>query len=179
MLDAKSALVTCGFPRSGNTFLNEVLHLTYFPELSVNLRDHSVKFLLNQKKVIVPLRNPADAMTSWHLFKSPNDSKLDLHIKYYLRFHNAVLQSKSNVVILDFDYFIKDTDYIKNKIFNNFNLKAKQNVTCEQVKKVMLEKGYSKNLPQDNQIETKIVKDKLSNLSGFDQCLELYAQLKE
>jgi hypothetical protein len=178
MFDMKKTLITCGFPRSGNTFLNQMLNLTFFPELDVNLRHHSVKFLTNQEKVIVPLRNPADAMTSWHLFRSPKDVNLDLHIKFYLRFHKAVLQKKSDVVILNFDSFTKDNDYVKIQIFDKFNAKAKQNVTCEQVKEIMLEKGYLKNLPQDNQMETKIVKEKLSNLSGFDQCVELYNNLK-
>ena len=125
---------------------------------------------------MVAFRNPVDSISSWQ--KYPSSGNLEADIKYYIRFHTAVLNNLSKVVLMDFDLFTKDIDYIKDKVFKNFGLTASRFVTDEDVKQAMLTNGKEINLPRNNQEELAQVKEELPNVPGFDKCLELYAQLK-
>ena len=61
-----------GFPRSGNTFLRYSL-CNMYPEYYFNRPIHTVKFLEeypHKDKIIMPIRNPEDCISSWVEFKS-------------------------------------------------------------------------------------------------------------
>ena len=172
----KELLATSGFPRSGNTYLNQALNLLYYPKQEVNLNRHTVMAIENATKIIVAFRNPVDAIASWHNY--PSGGQLESDIKFYIRFYSAVLDNITKVVLMDFDYFTKDIDYIKDKVFKNYGLTASRFVTDEDVRQAMLANGKKINLPRNNKEELAQVKEELPNIEGFDKCLELYAQLK-
>ena len=125
---------------------------------------------------MVPFRNPLDAISSWH--KWPSTCELEADVRYYIRFHKAVLDNLHKVVLMDFDYFTKDLDYIKNKVFKNFGIGTDNQVTDAQVKEVMLAGGKEINLPRNNKEELDIVKAELQRMAGFNECVELYNALK-
>ena len=172
----KEFLITSGFPRSGSTYLNQALHLLYYPNEEPNWNRHTVVAIENSNKIIVPFRNPLDCIASWHNY--PSQGILESDIKFYIRFHTAILNNISKVVLMDFDFFTKDLDYIKDKVFKNFSIDTNRYVGDEQVKQAMLREGKEINLPRNNQEELTKIKKTLLSLDSFDKCVELFNQLK-
>lgn len=172
----KELLITSGFPRSGSTYLNQSLNLLYYPDQEVNWNRHTVAAIEKANRIMVTFRNPADSIASWQ--KYPSNGHLEEDIRFYIRFYSAVLGSLNKIVLMDFDYFTKDIDYIKDKVFKNFGIETNRYATDSQVREAMLANGKDINLPRNNKEELALVKEQLQNTAGFDKCLELYAQLK-
>jgi len=172
----KELLITSGFPRSGSTYLNQAINLLYYPEQEVNWNRHTVIAIEKANKIIVPFRNPLDAIASWKTY--PLESTLDQDIKFYIRFYKAVLDNLHKIVLMDFDYFTKDIDYIKDKVFKNFGIGTDNYVTDAQVKEAMLFNDKELNLPRNNKEELDAVKTELQGMAGFNECVELYNALK-
>lgn len=172
----KELLITSGFPRSGNTYINYALNLLYYPKEEVNWNRHTVLAIEQTNKIIVPFRNPIDAIASWH--KYPSDGHLDSDISFYIRFYSAVLNNLEKVIFMDFNYFIKDLNYIKNKVFTNFGIGAVAETTDAKIKEAMLVNGKEINLPRNNQEKLEAAKIALVEIPEFQNCLDLYAQLK-
>ena len=172
----KELLITSGFPRSGSTYLNQALNLLYYPEQEVNWNRHTVVAIESTNRITVPFRNPLDSITSWH--KYPSGNQLEADVKFYIRFYSAVLENLNKIILMDFDIFTKDTDYIKDQIFKGFGFSTNRYVTDPDIRQAMLANNKEINLPRNNQEEIALVKEQLPSISGFDKCLELYAQLK-
>ena len=173
----KSVLVTSGYPRSGNTYLNQALNLIYYPEEEVYINFHSTKAIQRAQKIIVPFRNPTDSISSWHIW--PSNEKLELDVKFYIRFYSFVLDNLNKVVLMDFDYFTKDINYINNKVLKHFDIQTKCYVTDAEVKETMLTNGKEKNLPTQNQTQLLETKSLLPKVSGFEECLLIYYKLEQ
>ena len=172
----KDLLVTSGYPRSGNTYLNQALNLLYYPEFSPNRHRHTVNAIEKADKVIVPFRKPIDAIASWHRY--PLRSTVIEDINFYIRFHQAVLDNLGKACLMDFDKFTVSVDYIKERVFENFGINPLHHVTDFDIKSAMISNKRELNLPRNNQEELQTAKELISNTEGFDKCLELYAQLK-
>ena len=173
----KELLITSGFPRSGNTYLNQALNLLYYPEQEVNSNKHTIAAIEKTNQIIVTLRNPTDSIASWHTY--PSGGQLESDIKFYIRFYSAVLDNLSKVVLMDFDYFTKDINYTKDKVFKNFGIDTNRYVTDVQVKGAMVATDKHINLPRNNKEELNTVKEQLVNQPLFDECINLYKQIKE
>jgi hypothetical protein len=169
-------LITSAFPRSGSTYLNQALNLLYYPQRVVNNNRHSVIAIEEAPKIMVPFRNPRDSIASWH--KYPSNGALEADIKYYVRFYSYVLDNLNKVVLMDFDNFTQDIEYIKSKVLDKFNIETNEAVTDAQVKKAMLFNNKEINLPRNNKDELDAIKSVLSNLPEFQECISIYATLK-
>jgi hypothetical protein len=170
-------LFISGYPRSGTTYLGQVVNLLFYPEKgSIFDKSHTVKSIEKREKVIVPFRNPLDCIASWHLY--PSCGKLHDDVTFYIRFHSAVLENADKVTLLDFNLFIEDIEYIENKILSDFSMQSNNKITVEQVKEEMISNGLTVNLPRNNKEELEEVKQQLINTPKFDQCVELYNNLK-
>jgi hypothetical protein len=169
-------LITSGFPRSGSTYLNQALQLLYYPLEQVNENRHSVIAIEKSTKIMVPFRNPLDAIASWHRY--PSDGILEEDIAYYIRFYSYVLDNLDKIVFMDFDLFTKDLEYIKSKVMDNFGILTQEVVTDAQVKEAMLLNNKEINLPQNNKDELDAVKFVLETLPEFQECVFMYATLK-
>lgn len=177
LLNNKQLLRTTGYCRSGNTYLNYTLNHLYYNTEPVNLNWHTVAKLDARDRMMVPIRHPLDCISSWHLY--PSGHLLDADIRFYLRFHNAVLEKINKVVLMDFDYFTNDLEYIKSKVSDNYGLTTDSTATIDQIKQSMLTSNKKINLPRNNQEELNAVKEQLVNEPLFEQCIELYNKLKE
>jgi hypothetical protein len=173
----KELLVTSGFPRSGNTYLNYALHLIFYPNQEVNYISHLVNAIKANKKIIVPFRNPVDSISSWHHLVFNNNLLSD--IKYYLRFHYAVKENLNKVTLMDFDYFTKDITYIKDKVAANFSISTDKIVTVNEVKNAMLNNNKEINLPRNNKDLLNKTKDKLIQMPELQECIDLYDNLRK
>jgi hypothetical protein len=169
-------LITSGFPRSGSTYLNQALQLLYYPSEAVNNNRHTTIAIEKSDKIMVSFRNPLDSIASWHRY--PSGGLLEADIQYYVRFYSYVLSNLDRVVLMDFDLFTQDLEYVKTKVFENFGLTAVQEVTDAQVKEAMLNNGKEINLPRSNKDELDAVKSVLEPLSEFQECISIYATLK-
>jgi hypothetical protein len=171
----KDLLITSAYPRSGQTFLNYALkHLYYEDEANTNY--HTVNSLMRLEKPIVSIRNPLDCIPSWCNYPSGEDLIED--VKFYLRFHNAVLEVKHKVVILEFEKFTSDGNYLVNKIKESFGIDPIKSWDLDAIKVSMLEVGREKNLPVDNYDNINRLKEELKSMPEFQDCLNLYDTLR-
>lgn len=170
-------LITSAFPRSGSTYLNQALQLLYYPTEPVNLNRHSVVAIEKAEKIMVPFRNPKDSIASWH--KYPSTGLLEADIKYYVRFYSFVLGNLDKVVLMDFDNFTQDIEYIKSQVADNYSLTTDALVTNDEVKMAMLVNGKEINLPRNNREELDLIKASLESMPEFTECIDLYARLKQ
>ena len=173
----RESLVTSGFPRSGNTYLNYALYLLFYPNEEINNFSHLVSSIKPNKKTIVPFRNPLDSIASWQTTFS--NGSLEGDIKYYIRFYSYVLNNLDTVVLMDFDKFTQDIDYIKSQISANYNLTTDISVTDDEVKMAMLVNNKEINLPRNEKEELNLVKSTLESMPEFQECLDLYNRLKQ
>lgn len=172
----RQQLITTGFPRSGNMYLNYALKELYFNEEKVNIPWHLTSVIQEMPKVLVPFRNPLDSIPSWYNYQK--EALLENDIKFYIRFYSATLENLDKVVLMDFDYFTKDIEYIKDKVSKNFGIDTDRSVTDAQVKEAMLAGNKEINLPRNNQEELNAVKEQLANQPLFEKCVELFNELK-
>ena len=170
-------LITSAFPRSGSTYLNQALQLLFYPSDPVNLNRHSVVSIEKSEKIMVPFRNPKDSIASWHRY--PSNGLLEADIKYYVRFYSFVLDNLHKVVLMDFDKFTQDIEYIKSQVSANYNLTTNSSVTNDEVKMAMLVNGKEINLPRNNKAELNLIKENLESMPEFTECIDLYARLKQ
>lgn len=159
-----------GFPRSGNNFL--IYSISSILGIEPKQSNHTVYAIENSDLIYVPFRNPLDCISSWNLFH--NKTIIEKDIKYYLRFYNAALNSSNTVVLMDFDKFITDLNYIATKI----NSTVPEGLTIDQIKQSMIDNGRDWNLPRDNQAEIDEIRNDLSQMPEFQECLDLYEVLK-
>lgn len=82
------------------------------------------------------------------------------------------------VVLMDFDLFTKDLQYIKIKVSDNYGLSTDSAATVEQIKESMLSSNKKINLPRNNQEELNAIKERLVQEPLFEQCVDLYNKLK-
>lgn len=169
-------LITSAYPRSGSTYLNQALQLLYYPTETVNQNRHTVVAIDKSEKIMVPFRNPIDSVASWQ--KYPSYGLLEADIQFYVRFYSYVLNNLDKIVLMDFDLFTQDLEYVKTKVFENLGLTAVQEVTDAQVKEAMLNNGKEINLPRGNKDELDAVKSVLGTLPEFQECVSIYATLK-
>lgn len=176
LLSNRWALRTTGYCRSGNTFLNYALKALYYDTDKINLNWHTVAKLDARPIMMVPIRNPLDCISSWHLY--PSSYPLEADIKYYLRFHNAVIEKAGKVVLMDFDLFTNDVEYIKTQIHNNYGIATQSTASIDEIKQSMLADKKRINLPRDNKEKLNIIKTQLAGMPEFEQCVDLYRKLK-
>jgi hypothetical protein len=170
-------LITSAFPRSGSTYLNQALQLLYYPTEEVNRNRHTTIAIEKSEKIIVSFRNPKDSIASWH--KYPSNGSLEADIKYYVRFYSFVLGNLDKVVLMDFDKFTQDIEYIKSQVADSYNLTTDALVTNDEVKMAMLVNGKEINLPRNNKAELDLIKASLESMPEFTKCVDIYARLKQ
>lgn len=111
-------LISSGFPRSGNTFLNQLLEQS-FPDVDVVEFTHNTN-TLNIAGCIVPLRDPYKSVPSWCTFSGEQD--LEATARWYMRFNTKVLNNINNLFVVDFVELSTNPLSVVNKISNQFNL---------------------------------------------------------
>ena len=173
----KELLITSGYPRSGNNYLNQALNLMYYPNDQVNWVRHTTRAIDKAEKIMVTFRNPLDSISSWHNY--PSNGSLTADVNYYLRFYSSVLQNLNKVVLMYFDYFINGIDYIKNKAFNNLQIKSCNDISHQQVIDAMVKNQKVMNLPRNDKNELLQTKTLLRKVKGFDDCLKIHNILVE
>jgi hypothetical protein len=109
-------IVSAGFPRSGNTFLWQLLQQS-FPKVNVIEFTHNVN-TLDIKDCIVPLRNPYQAVPSWGAFSG--EQNLEAIAKWYLRFNSKVFLELDNLLVIDFNQLSDNPELVIEKISNYF-----------------------------------------------------------
>jgi hypothetical protein len=175
---SKNILITSGFPRSGNTFLNFALWQMYYPTEEFNKNFHTVKAIKQNNKVLVPIRNPFGSIASWNNFLGDQE-ELSESCKYYIRFYTEAKALGNKVIFVDFDKMITDLDYIKSLVKDNFDIDSVAETTIDAVKALMVEKAHDWNLPQNNQTELDAIKTALSSVPEFADCETIYNLIKE
>ena len=115
-----SHILVNGFPRSGNTFLTNLLNQAF--DIEVIFIHHRADYL-SVPNCIVPIRKPEESIPSWAKFSESDD--IYSIIRWYERFYTSILDNINNVTIVAFEDFTTQPllaiDYLSNK----FNIKAK------------------------------------------------------
>ena len=171
----RDLLITTGFPRSGNTYLNYSFKSLYYPEENPRLNFHSVSSMGKHDHLFVPFRNPQDCIASWHNY--PSNGQLEEDIKYYLRFYTAALENLNKLTLMDFNKFTKDLEYIKDKVKSSIDIEGIYDVSDEEIKGYMLNDKKNKNLPLPVINDVSLTKEALLNTESFKECLVIYNNL--
>jgi hypothetical protein len=100
-----ASIIVEGFPRSGTTFLHELL-TKGFPNYDVYYSEHAAS-KLTLDNVFVVIRNPYESIFSWKNYIGKNENVNDI-AKWYIRYSNAILENIDNVTVIDFDEMITD-----------------------------------------------------------------------
>lgn len=149
-------LVSTGFPRSGNHFLNHLLR-TSFPGKIKNEVTHNIK-TLEIPGCIVPVRNPYESIPSWSKFC--NEPDIDGISRWYLRFNKKILDNIDSLFVVDFNQLTENPLAIVNKVSDRFNLTAYE-VDVNKLHK-------NSNIKKYNTYDSKLIKE----------CYDVYNQIR-
>jgi hypothetical protein len=115
---SSTRIISAGFPRSGNTFLWQLLEQS-FPTTNVVEFTHNVN-TLDIVGCIVPVRNPYQSVPSWCAFSG--EKNIEATAKWYMRFNTKVLNNINNLLVVDFIELSTDPLIIIKKIANQLNI---------------------------------------------------------
>jgi hypothetical protein len=149
----------------------------YYPTKPVNENRHTIVAIEKMDKILVPFRNPKDSIASWHNY--PSEGSLESDVRFYIRFYSFVSNNLSKIVLMDFNNFTNDIDYIKDKVLKNFAIQTNCYVTDAQVKEKMLTNAKEINLPTQNQTQLLETKTLLLKVLGFQECILIYDKLQQ
>jgi hypothetical protein len=173
-------LVTSGFPRSGNTFVNYAFH-KLFNLKQVNFNRHTVIVVEKRDHTFVPFRHPLDCISSWHLYQDEfllDTGILEDDFKFYLRFHTSLEQLSNKITLLDFDLFKDDLTYLSSKVTDLYAA-IPSNVTLEEVKEFMKEEDKGINLPRNTEQQKQIIQERIKDTGLYQDCVSIYESLKQ
>jgi hypothetical protein len=176
--------IVCGYPRSGNTYLNHYVSMAYGDgEFKGNWHTED-KVRNSTDKIMVSIRNPLDCIASWanyqlslfnfDITEVTEDSVKD-DINYYLRFMQAILDNKNNVVVFDFNEFTTDLSYA-DSLISEIGLTKLNSVSDADVKAAMNENQRQRNLPEDTDLNA--IKTMVQNNSKYADCVAIYNAVK-
>ena len=183
--DASHSNIVCGYPRSGNTYLNHYVSMAYGDEEFRGNWHTEDKVKNSTDKVMVSIRNPLDCVSSWANYQltlfnfdltEVTAESIEDDINYYLRFMQAVLDNKDNVVLFDFAEFTTDLSYVDSIIAAETSLNKLRTVSDAEVKAAMTENQRQRNLPEDNDLSG--IKTMVQNNPKYADCVAIYNAVK-
>jgi hypothetical protein len=173
-----SHLSVSGYPRSGNTFLGYFAWISYYPNQERKQSWHTVRAMKEQDYVLVPFRNPIEAITSFYIYSGKKESIKNLD-SYYRRMYTNALDFSDKVLLVDFDFFTKDTNYLYESIKDRWKIEPLDLASSLEIKIKMDLDGKRTHLPRDNYEEKENVRKYLLDNWDFSESLNLYNKLKE
>lgn len=172
------------FPRSANTYLRYLLWASYCPNEQKVLAWHTERKIAESNEIFVSFRNPADAIASLTLMSPIQKNILENNevgtgfIKYYVRINRAALNNLHKAIILDFDKFIYDHEYIYSKVKDKIGLDPMQKLSNEDIIKIMKDNNKQLYLPLNNEeIKKERIRFLLDNYD-LTEANEVYWELK-
>lgn len=114
-----ASLVIEGFPRSGTTFLYQLVKLG-FPDHDVFHAEH-VASKLSLNNTIVVVRDPYESVFSWQQYFAKLENISDI-AKWYTRYHNCILENIDNLIVINFNEMIKDPQTVLKKISDEMSI---------------------------------------------------------
>jgi hypothetical protein len=123
----RNTIVVEGYPRSGNTFLVELVQQHYNPEFRVLSHTHS-PFVANRAAgnhcpCLLLIRNPVDAIASYHVYSGVSIKNLIDHYRWY---YETLNWKTGDFLIVDFKKLVADPTQVLRNIFLRYP-KAFQN----------------------------------------------------
>lgn len=170
----KDKLMTVGYPRSGNTFINYFL-IKEYGNPKQDLWKHTAFALSNNQNIIVPIRKPIDCISSYISFLGNTAPSLP-YINYYIRFHENVLNNKKNILIAKFEDFISDFTILRESIKNKFGFISNNQYSVLDIKNEMIQDSKEINLPRENFNPENVRQEILQN-EKYSECVELYEEI--
>ena len=180
VLNLQDLLVTSGFPRSGNTFVNYAFNKLFNLEY-VNANKHTVIAIESREHTFVPFRHPLDCISSWHLYQDEflvEPRLLEDDFKFYLRFHNSLKNLSDKITLLDFDLFKDDLNYLTAKVTNLYNATPFE-ITLEEVKTFMNKSNKSINLPRSTEKQKQEIQEQIKKTDLYQECVSVYQLFKQ
>jgi hypothetical protein len=114
-----------GFPRSGNTFGSRMLAATQNDSVRVLSNVHCPPFFLAAldlgKPACLTIRQPADAIVSWVIYK--RSLPIDVVLKLYIDFYSVLLPYRSRLLVVPFDLITRDFRKVLQLINHRYDLK--------------------------------------------------------
>jgi hypothetical protein len=187
--------VVSGYPRSGNTFLAFSISELYETKDEYLIRSHStvsIKTNLDKNKdVCVAIREPLQAISSWHHFRTQRAElnlcqdtvynkkglTLDADFNFYIRYYSFVQEYLDKIALMNFAKFSNNSNYIMNKIFNKFNKKPVVNLSSEVLHNKLKAKGGRNFLPRPQNSVRAQIEHQVATHPLYKDVVDLYAYL--
>lgn len=172
-------IIVHGFPRSGNHFLNYAC-LGLYKDFKFSIYHDYKLFDELDGLLIVPVRNPLDCIASFANLKtilSNEELNINMCVNQYIEYFTKALWL-NNILFIQFDLFINDTDYIANAIASKWGIKPDKELTVNLVKERMATDKKEMHLPQDNKKLLDEIKKLVSEHPKYDEALHLYEKIK-
>jgi hypothetical protein len=114
-----ATIIVEGFPRSGTTFLYDLIRLG-FPSCEVIYSEHTAS-KLDLDNVIVVIRDPYKSIFSWKNYIGKDENVSDI-AKWYVRYHTKVLDNIDGLTVIDFNEMITDPVRVLENVSNRINI---------------------------------------------------------
>lgn len=181
-----------GYPRSGTTFLKSALD-EIFPDYEFSLCRHTVWELkddISKGNIpIVPFRYPLDSIGSWSIYRQENilnathfnwhNDNLEGDIKFYLRINTEILKLKDSIVLMPFEKFADNIEFITQRISVKLGLVPNGDPDLERIKANMRSGIARLNLPRETKEIIETVKPQILQHPLYADTLSLYQRLFE
>jgi len=185
---SKDLAVVASYPRSGSNFVMFAIN-SIFPSIQCDMNTHSTlnvdrHFGLNTKLVGV-IRSPKEAIASWHLFRNNEREdvnfgqhySLDKDIEFYIRFNTYIFENMDKMPMLHFDDFVNNTEYIKEKVKDYYQIDGTEVPTALQVNTMVKDAGRESHLPRENAEGLSLIYSAVENEPLYKDSLNIYNKI--
>jgi len=150
-----ATIIVEGFPRSGTTFLYELIR-SAFPSCEVIYSEHTAS-KLDLENVIVVVRDPYKSIFSWKNYIGKDENISDI-AKWYIRYHNKVLENIDNLIVINFNEMITDPVRVLENVSNKMNIDY-QLVDIDSIRKNETKFDYTSFVTKDTKEAYQIYKE--------------------
>lgn len=180
-----------GFPRSGNTFLRYSLREMYLDHKFIKSvhTENFIEMHKNYEYIIMTIRKPEESVSSWTQYCYEVEKILhgedfpaqhttpESNLKYYIRYHEKIMENIKNVIVLDFYKFTEDFSYAIEKIKKHIGIEPNMIVDKKDIFSTIFEKEGDMYTPRDNKQELLYIKNKVILDPFLEKANEIYKSI--
>ena len=136
-------IAVVGFPRVGNTFAGRVIKVGFGSrKFKIVNHYHSSAQAISASSLKIPtiliIRKPVDTILSLYISYPLNSYYISTHIIRFIIYHLRILFSNSKLLIINFDDFKDNPNFLLKKVNQEFQFNLDQNILNEELKKNVL-----------------------------------------
>lgn len=166
-------LTVSGFPRTGTTYLRQILQ-SAFPSLLVLDGYHRIQALKDSGWKAVTLRNPCDAVSSWIVYSDSRPVVIADALDWYCQFIEQAMLSPERIFLFTFDEFICSPDKTMNQFGELIGLQSRT-LDHKHIQSVMSQ-DFARSFPSANTEYKYKYSESIVNSDSYQRAFEMYEE---